>query len=87
MPVVEQFKYLGCYLSRDCTDIYDVDSRIEAAGKAFGALRKCLLASSSVSFGAKRAVYTTVILTILLSGCECWSLTEELIRRLQAFHN
>ena len=40
MPVVEHFKYLGSYLSRDCTDNHDVDSRIESAGKAFGALRE-----------------------------------------------
>ena len=87
MPVVEHFKYLGSYLSRDCTDNYDVDSRIESAGKAFGALRKCLFSSSTVSFAAKRAVYMTVVLTILLSGCECWSLTEKLIKRLEVFHH
>ena len=87
MPVVEHFKYLGSYLSRDCTDNHDVDSRIESAGKAFGALRKCLFSSSTVSFAAKRAVYTTVVLTILLSGCECWSLTEKLIKRLEVFHH
>ena len=75
MPVVEIFKYLGSYLSRDSSDAYDVDSRIESAGKAFGSLRKCLFASDSVSPSAKRAVYKAVILSILLYGCECWSLT------------
>ena len=86
MPVVNTFKYLGSYLSRDCSDSHDVNSRIESAGKAFGAQRKCLFAADSVSLAAKRVVYTGVILAILLYGCECWSLTETLYTRLRLFH-
>lgn len=86
LPVVDHFKYLGSFLSRDCKDNYDVDSRIQSAGKAFGALRKCLFSSSSVSYAAKRAVYTGVVLSILLYGCECWALTERLLHRLRLFH-
>lgn len=86
MPVVDSFKYLGSYLSRDCSDDIDVDNRIESAGKAFGALRKCLFSSRSISPAAKRCVYTGVILSILLYGCECWSLTEVLYDRLRLFH-
>ena len=88
MPVVDKFKYLGSYLARNCLrDTCDIDSRIQAAGKAFGALRKCLFATASVSSKAKRAVYTTVILSILLYGCECWSLTQRLLDRLRVFHH
>ena len=86
MPVVDKFKYLGTYLSRDGSDAYDVDSRIEAAGKAFGALRKCLFASASITPHAKRTAYKVLILTILLYGCEAWSLTEVLLGRLRVFH-
>ena len=86
MPVVDIFKYLGSYLSRDCKDGRDVDSRIESAGKAFGALRKCLFATASISRDAKRTVYKSVILSILLYGCECWSLSEILYDRLRTFH-
>ena len=86
MPVVDRFKYLGSYLNRDCSDGLDVDSRIESAGRAFGALRKCLFSSRDVSFAAKRAVYTSLILSILLYGCECWALTERLLHRLRVFH-
>ena len=60
---------------------------MESAAKAFGALRKCLFASNNVSAAAKRAVYISVILAILLYGCECWSLTEKLLSRLRVFHN
>ena len=70
------FKYLGSQLCRTCTDTLDVSSRMESAAKAFGALRKCLFASNNVSAAAKRVVYVSVILAILLYGCECWSLTD-----------
>ena len=39
-PVVEQFCYLGSFLNRDCNDDDDVQARIDAAGGAFGGLRK-----------------------------------------------
>ena len=79
---------LGSQLCRTCTDTLDVSSRImESAAKAFGALPKCLFASNNVSAAAKRAVYVSVILAILLYGCECWSLTEKLLSRLRVFHN
>ena len=42
IAVVDKFKYLGSYLSRNCRDNFDVDSRISSAGKAFGSLRKCI---------------------------------------------
>ena len=34
----------------------------------------------------KRQVYTSLILSILLYGCECWALTERLLHRLRVFH-
>lgn len=42
-----------------------VGARVEAAAKAFGALRRCLFASSSVSPAAKAAAYEGVVLAIL----------------------
>jgi len=86
-PVVDKFKYLGSQLCKTCTNTLDVNSRIESAAKAFGTLRKCLFVSNSVSTDAKRVVYVAVILSVLLYGCECWSLTEKTLSRLRVFHN
>ena len=86
MPVVDRFCYLGSWLARNCGDARDVDARIESAGKAFGALRSCVFASTSVSLAAKRAVYERVVLAIGLYGSECWSLTTALLQRLRVFH-
>ena len=34
----------------------------------------------------KKLVYIALVLTILLYGSECWSLTEKLYNRIRAFH-
>ena len=39
MPVVEKFPYLGDIIARDGSDSEAVQARVEAGGKAFGALR------------------------------------------------
>ena len=87
MPIVAKFIYLGSMLARDCRDDGDVAKRIEAASGAFGALRKCIFASSQITFAAKRAVYVILVLTILLYGSESWCLTEKLYNQLRTFHH
>ena len=87
MPVVDKFRYLGSWLTRHCRDDNDVVARIKAAGSAFGALRKCVFSSTSISFRTKKIVYITLILSILLYGCESWCLTEALFHKLRLFHH
>ena len=81
MPVVFKFCYLGDMVSSDCGDACAVDARVEAAGKAFGALRPCVFSSTSVSYTAKARAYEAIVLAILLYGCAragasrrfCWT--------------
>ena len=87
MPVVDKFRYLGSWLTRNCRDDYDVVARIEAAGNAFGALRKCVFSSTAISFRTKKIVYIALILSILLYGSEGWCLTEALFHKLRLFHH
>ena len=70
MPCVSKFPYLGSYVAWNCGDKYDIDARISAAGKAFGALRGCLFTSTEISPAAKRAVYEGIIVSILLYGSQ-----------------
>ena len=86
MPVVSVFKYLGDYVSSSGSDESAVEARIADAGKAFGALRKGLFGSSSISAYAKRYAYEALVLSILLFGSEGWCLTEALLQRLRGFH-
>ena len=86
MPVVESFLYLGDMVARDTGDGCAVECRISSAGKAFGALRKGIFSSTSITPAAKRAVYITIILAILLYGAEGWCLPEKDLRKLRVFH-
>ena len=86
IPIAAEFPYLGSIVNRECTDENDVHSRIEKAGKAFGALRKCLFSSTQIKPEVKGLVYRIFILTVLLYGAECWCLTEVLFNKLRSFH-
>ena len=86
IPIVDKSCYLGNMVTRNCTDEADVDNRIEKAGAAFGALRKPLFSSTSITYQAKCMVYVILILAILLYGAESWCLTEQLYKRLRNFH-
>ena len=86
-PVVDRFKYLGSFLHRKCRDTTDVDERVKKAGAAFAALRKCIFDDRRVSLTAKRSVYVSLILAILLYACEAWCLTEVMFKRLRDFHS
>ena len=85
-PIVALFCYLGSILTRDCKDDEDVKARIDAAGGAFGALRKSVFSNASICLEAKKVVYEGLILAILLYGSESWCLTEFLFDKLRAFH-
>ena len=85
-PIVAQFCYLGCLLTRDCSDDADAQSRIDKAAGAFGSVRKEVFSNQNVCFGAKLLIYEGLILAILLYGSECWCLTEKLYHKLRLFH-
>ena len=85
-PVVKSFCYLGSVPNRECNDDDDVQARIDAAGGAFGGLRKSLFSNASICYEAKRLVYEGLILMILLYSSECWCLTEKLYSKLRVFH-
>jgi hypothetical protein len=86
MGVVLEFKYLGSIMASNGKDASDVESRIQAASKAFGMLRKPVFSSKLVSTKAKHVVYLVVVMSILLYGCECWSLTVAMVHKLKCFH-
>ena len=86
IPIVALFIYLGSMVTRDCIDEGYAEMRIKAAGSAIGVLRDRIFAATSISMKAKKIVYIALVLTILLYGSECWSLTEKLHNRLHAFH-
>ncbi|MGB0627641.1 MAG: hypothetical protein ACPGQ5_13845, partial [Alphaproteobacteria bacterium] len=82
----DEFRYLGSMISYRVDDSVDVDARVKAAAKAFGALSKPIFRSPRVDKDAKGRVYESLVVSILLFGCETWSLTKRSMLRLRTFH-
>jgi hypothetical protein len=66
---------------------FDVDQRISAASKIFGMLRENVFSHKKVSYRAKRAAYTAIVLSTLLYGSETWTLSAKALQKLRSFHN
>ena len=86
LPVVDKFCYLGCILTSDAKADEDINSRIAKASAAFGRLRNRLWDEHGIRLDTKISMYVAVVLTILLYGCETWTLYRHNIRELDQFH-
>ena len=60
--------------------------RITSAGAMFGSL-SCTLCARHVSLTRKGRIYSSLVLSILLYGCESWALTADLRQKVTSFHN
>ena len=83
---VNQFKYLGSILTKDGASKTEVKARITSATSALTRLER-VFKSRNISFCTKYHLYKSLVLSILLYGCESWTLTAELEKRIQAFEN
>ena len=63
-------KYLGSLLHSHGKDDADVTARVKKATGAFASLKHCLFKRKDVTNEAKVAVYNSLVLSILLFGCE-----------------
>jgi hypothetical protein len=71
---VEEFKYLGTTLTNQNSIAEEIKSRLRS-GNACCHLVHNLLSSRLLSKNLKIKIYRTVILLVVLYGCETWSLT------------
>jgi hypothetical protein len=83
---VEQFKYLGTTLTYRNSIQEEIKSRLKS-GNACYHLAQDLLSSSLLSKNTKIKIYRTIILPVVLYGCENWSLTMREEHRLRVFEN
>ena len=82
----KSFIYLGS-LVRNQNSIQDVlKSRLKAGDSCYYSVQT-LLSSRLLSKNLKIKIYKTIILPVVLYGCEAWSLTLREERRLEVFEN
>jgi hypothetical protein len=87
----QQFLYLGVISSFTLSDDDEIAQRPRSAAAAFGCLRKWVFGQSfgsrSLPLVSKGTLYSSLVLNLLLYGCETWVLTASLRQRLNTFYN
>ena len=84
LEAVDSFKYLGATITEDGRSVAEVKIRLATATSAMSRLSK-MWRSKEISFPSKMKLFRSLVLSILLYGCESWTLTAELERRIEAF--
>ena len=83
---MEEFKYLGTTLTIQNSIREEIKSRLRSGNACYHSVQN-LLSSRLLSSKLKIKVYRTIILPVVLCGCEAWSLTLREERKLRMFDN
>ena len=81
-----EFKYLGTTLTNQNSIQEEIKSRLKLGNACYYSVQN-LLSSSLLSKKLKIKIYRTIILPVVLYGCETWSLPLREERRLKVFEN
>jgi hypothetical protein len=81
-----QFKYLGSIVTPDLSDDTEIERRVSLAQGSFHSLRKTLC-DQRLTVDIRRQLYHVLVLSILLAGCETWSIKDSHLVQLASFHN
>ena len=86
-----EFKYLGSYVSSDCSmnlfmnsmnKLHELVSCIQATSCAFGRLRKRMFDLHDLTASTKLSVYNQCLMPLLIYGSETWTLYQHEVRQL-----
>ncbi|KAJ4428068.1 hypothetical protein ANN_24082 [Periplaneta americana] len=83
---VEKLKYFGATVTNINYTREEIKHRINMGNACYYSVEK-LLSSSLLSKNLKVRIYKTVILPVVLHGCETWTLTLREEHRLRVFEN
>jgi hypothetical protein len=83
---VEQFKYLGTTLTDQNSIHEEIKSRLKSENACYHSVQH-ILSFSLLSKNIRIKVYRTIILPVVLYGCETWPPTLSEERRLLVFEN
>jgi len=80
---VDRFNYLGSIITSDGRCDEDVKKRIALSKQAFQKMSP-ILKNRSISINTKTRVLKCYVWSILLYGSECWTISKEMEKRLEA---
>jgi len=83
---VKQLKYLEANLTNQNSVPEEVKNRVKSGNACYHSVQN-LLSSSLLSKNTKVKIYRTIILSVVLCGCETWPLTLREEHRLKVFEN
>jgi hypothetical protein len=83
---VEEFRYLGTPLMNRNSIHEEIKSRLKSGNACYHSMQN-RLSSGLLSKNTKIRVYRTIILPVVLYGCETWSLTLREEQRLRMLEN
>jgi len=83
---MEEFTYLGTTLTNQNSIKEEIKSRLKSGNACYHSVQN-LLFSSVLSKNLKIKIYRTIILPVVLYGCETWSLILREEHRLRVFEN
>jgi len=83
---VEEFKYLGTTPTNQNSIPEEIKSRLRSGNACYHSVQN-LLSSRLLAKNLKIKIYRTIILPVILYGCETWPLTLREERKLRMFEN